>query len=100
MTSYPDSGSKSAELFERASRVLPGGNSRATIYYSPYPVFTKSGKGCRVTDVDGVERLDFLNNYTVLIHGHAHPDIVAAIVAQAQLGTGGANPTEAEVQLA
>lgn len=100
MTSYPDSGSKSAELFERASRVLPGGNSRATIYHSPYPVFTKSGKGCRVTDVDGVERLDFLNNYTVLIHGHAHPDIVAAIVAQAQLGTGGANPTEAEVQLA
>ena len=100
MATYPDSESKSAQLYERASRVLPGGNSRATIYHSPYPVFVKSGKGCRVTDVDGVERLDFLNNYTVLIHGHAHPDIVAAITEQAQLGTGSANPTEAEIQLA
>lgn len=100
MTSYPDSGSKSAKLFERAARVLPGGNSRSTIFYSPYPVFAKSGRGCRLTDVDGVERLDFLNNYTVLIHGHAHPVVTAAISEQVQLGTGFAAPTEAEVRLA
>ena len=100
MTSYPDSGSKSAGLYERASRVLPGGNSRSTIFHAPYPIFAKSGKGCRLTDVDGVERVDFVNNYTVLIHGHAHPEVVAAIVEQAQLGTGSANPTEAEVLLA
>ncbi len=100
MTTYPDSESKSARLFERARRVLPGGNSRSTIFYPPYPIFARSGKGCRITDVDGVERVDFVNNYTVLIHGHAHPEVTAAVTAQLELGAGFAHPTEAEVKLA
>lgn len=100
MTTYPDSESKSARLFERARRVLPGGNSRSTIFHPPYPIFARSGQGCRITDVDGVERVDFVNNYTVLIHGHAHPEVTAAVTAQLELGAGFAHPTEAEVKLA
>ena len=100
MSIYPDPASKSARLHERASKVLPGGNTRTSIFLSPYPIYAKSGKGCRVTDVDGVERIDYLNNYTTLIHGHAHPEIEKAVIRQLQLGASFAHPTESEVELA
>ena len=90
----------SAELFERAVKVLPGGNSRTTIFTAPYPVYAQKGEGFRIQDVDGVERIDFLSNYTSLIHGHRHPEIMEAVLKQLELGTCFANPTVSEVQLA
>ena len=56
MTLYPDPASRSAVLFERAQAVLPGGNSRQSVYRAPYPIYIRSAKGAIVTDVDGVER--------------------------------------------
>ncbi|MEE8555626.1 MAG: aspartate aminotransferase family protein [bacterium] len=100
MSTYPDEKSKSAHLYERACRVLPGGNSRSSIFQSPYPIYAQSGKGCRITDVDGVERIDFLNNYTTLIHGHAHPEIQAAVVKALERGASFAHPTESEIEMA
>jgi glutamate-1-semialdehyde 2,1-aminomutase len=50
--------------------------------------------------VDGVERVDFLNNMTSLIHGHAHPHITAALAEQLTRGTAYSEPCEAEVSLA
>ncbi|HEX2591683.1 MAG TPA: aspartate aminotransferase family protein [Rhizomicrobium sp.] len=97
---YPDTKSKSAALYERAVRVSPGGNSRTTVYFPPYPVYAAKALGSRVWDVDGVERLDFINNYSSLIHGHNHPKIVEAIIAQAQRLLSISLPTEEEVQLA
>ena len=100
MTHYPDPSSRSAALYERACAVLPGGNSRQSVFLSPYPVYIRSAKGSRVIDADGVERIDFLNNFTSLIHGHAHPDVIAAVAEQLPLGTCYAGPTEAEIELA
>lgn len=97
---YPDPNSRSAKLHERACRVLPGGNTRASIFLSPYPIYAASGRGSRVTDVDGVERIDFLNNYTTLIHGHAHPAIHEAVARQLERGASYAHPTESEIELA
>ena len=77
--SYPDPTSRSAELSWRARNVYPGGTTRGQTYYKPYPIYVARADGCRVTDVDGVERIDFLNNYTVQLFGHSHPDIVAAV---------------------
>ena len=91
---------KSRALYEEAQRYLPGGDSRNTAYWPPYPVFLDRGQGCRVWDVDGNERLDFINNMTSLILGHAHPAVVAAIEAQARKGTSFAAPTELQVKLA
>jgi glutamate-1-semialdehyde 2,1-aminomutase len=79
---------------------MPGGNSRTSVYRAPFPYYAASGKGARVVDVDGVERTDFLNNYTSLIHGHAHPTIVQSVIEQVQLGTCFAMPTESEIGLA
>ncbi|MDH6111736.1 glutamate-1-semialdehyde 2,1-aminomutase [Kitasatospora sp. MAP12-15] len=91
---------KSAELYARAVQVMPGGNSRTAVYSAPYPVYVKSGSGARVTDVDGVERIDFLNNSTTLIHGHAHPEMVRAITEAVSRGTSFGMPTPAEVEYA
>ena len=61
----------STALWERALSSLPGGNTRTTIFHEPYPVYFVRGEGCRVWDVDGIERIDFISNYTSLILGHA-----------------------------
>ena len=97
---FPDTASKSAALYERALRVLPGGNSRTTVFFPPYPVYAARAAGSRVWDVDGVERIDFINNYSSLIHGHNHPKIVEAVIAQAKRLLSISLPTEEEVRLA
>ena len=97
---FPDMNSRSAALFERARKVLPGGNSRHTVYFPPYPLYAVRGAGARVWDADGVERLDLINNYSSLIHGHNHPEIVAAVKRQAEQLLSTAMPTEQEIVLA
>ena len=91
---------KSAALFARATKVLPGGNSRTTVWSSPHPVYAASGEGCWLTDVDGNRYLDLLNNYTSLLHGHSHPAIVEAVTQRLPLGTAFPLPTETEIELA
>ena len=100
MTARAETASATARLFEEACRYIPGGTSRVHYFHEPYPIYARSAQGCRVTDVDGVERLDFVNNMTSLIHGHAHPEIVAAIADQAMRGTAWSEPGAEEVRLA
>lgn len=90
----------SAQLWQRAQAVMPGGNSRTTVFTAPHPTYAASARGATITDVDGNARLDFVNNYTSLIHGHAHPRITEAVVRQLSLGTAISFPTETEVRLA
>jgi glutamate-1-semialdehyde 2,1-aminomutase len=97
---YLDPASEAARLYERARKVLPGGNTRTTVYQAPYPSYAVRGKGATLIDADGQERLDFINNYTALIHGHADPDIQAAVIEQLQYGVAFAMPTEHEIKLA
>lgn len=90
----------SAHLYERALKVLPGGNTRTTVFFKPHPLYAQKGDGCRVTDVDGTVRIDAINNFTSLIHGYNHPDINAAITGQLASGMCFGLPTEAEISLA
>jgi glutamate-1-semialdehyde 2,1-aminomutase len=92
------SGSRS--LFERATRSIPGGSTRTTVFNPPYPPYMVRGEGLRTWDVDGNEYRDFLGNYTSLILGHAHPAVVEAVERQVRLGSAFAAPTEIEVELA
>jgi glutamate-1-semialdehyde 2,1-aminomutase len=91
---------ESRALWERALRSLPGGNSRTTIFHDPYPLYAASGEGCRVTDVDGVERVDFISNYTSLALGHCHPRVVDAVRRQAGLLMSAAAASELEIEMA
>jgi glutamate-1-semialdehyde 2,1-aminomutase len=79
---------------------MPGGTTRTTTYFDPYPLYITRGEGCRIWDVDGAERLDMLGNYTAMILGHAHPKVVEAVRKQAAQGTGFAAANPVEVQLA
>ena len=92
--------SKSQSLFEEARKVLAGGISRNTIYRKPHPDYALRGAGCRVIDVDGVTRIDFANNMASLIHGHAHPQVVAAVTEQLARGTAFTMATEPELRFA
>ena len=67
---------------------------------SPHPLYADHASGCRVTDIEGVERIDFANNMASLIHGHAHPAIVAAVTEQIQKGTAFTLATEIEIRFA
>ena len=95
---YPDLNSQSAKNFERAKAVLPGGNSRSTIELKPHPIYLTHGAGSKVFDVDGNAYLDFINNYTSLIHGHAFPTVTEAVTKQLSLGTAYSFGTVQEIE--
>jgi glutamate-1-semialdehyde 2,1-aminomutase len=97
---FPDFNSRSFALTERARCSLPGGNTRTTVYMRPYPLYAARGLGCRIWDVDGVERIDCINNFTAAIHGYVHPVITRAASEQLQLGTAFGLPTASEIELA
>jgi glutamate-1-semialdehyde 2,1-aminomutase len=92
--------SRSRALHEEALAVMPGGNSRTTTFFDPYPFYIQRGQGAHIWDADGVDRLDFNGNYTSLIVGHAHPEVVKAAQEAATLGMSFPGPTEHEVRLA
>ena len=90
----------SAARHQAARRVMPGGDTRTVAFHAPYPLYLVEGNGCRLTDVDGNEYVDLLNNYTSLIHGHAHPASVEAVATQVPRGTAFAAGFEAQISLA
>jgi len=92
--------SANARLYERALQILPGGVSRNTVLRQPHPLYADHAAGCRITDIEGVERIDFSNNMASLIHGHAHPAIVEAVTEQLKRGTAFSEATEIEVRCA
>lgn len=91
---------KSREMFERARKVMPGGNTRTTVFIDPFPIYAQRGEGCRVWDVDGNVYYDCINNFTAMIHGYGHPAVTAAVVDQMPRGSAFGAPTESELDLA
>jgi glutamate-1-semialdehyde 2,1-aminomutase len=91
---------RSEELFRQAKEVLPGGVSRNTLLREPHPLYAERASGCRIVDVDGIERIDFANNMASLIHGHGHPAIVEAVTQQLARGTAFTMATEVEIAFA
>ena len=94
---------RSAELYKRALHVLPGGvNSpvRAMRSIGREPIFIERAEGAEITDVDGNTYVDYVCSWGPLIHGHAPPAVVDAVVEAAAHGTTFGAPTAGEVDLA
>ena len=94
---------RSAELYRRAVRVLPGGvNSpvRAMRSIGRDPLFIAHAEGAEIVDVDGNRYVDYVCSWGPMILGHAQRQVLEAVRAAAELGTSFGAPTEAEVQLA
>lgn len=93
---------KSAGFAERATHVIPGGvNSPVRAFGSVggTPRFLVSGRGARVTDVDGNEYVDLVASWGPALLGHAHPAVIDAVhqAASRGLGFGASVPEEAEL---
>lgn len=97
---YRDWSATSAALIEEAREVFPGGDTRMSAHFAPYPLFIERAEGARLYDADDHEIIDFMNNFTSLVHGHANPAIVAAVQQQVALGSAYAAPTRSQVALA
>ena len=102
-TAQESAHARSAALYERATRVIPGGVSspvRAFRAVGGTPLFIARGAGSQVFDADGRSYLDFVGSWGPLIAGHAHPAVVAAITDAVARGTTYGAPCAAEVELA
>ena len=91
---------RSKGFHDRATRVMPGGDTRTATFFAPYPTFMARGERQWVFDVDGNVYLDALANFTSLIHGHAHPEVVRAVAEQHSLGTAFGAPNIVALELA
>jgi glutamate-1-semialdehyde 2,1-aminomutase len=100
---YPTEAPASQALFDRARAIVPGGvNSpvRAFRQVGGVPRFMIRGEGPYLFDVDERRYVDLVGSWGPLIHGHAHPQVVAALTEAAARGTSFGAPTPAEVRLA
>src|SRR3989339_1019803 len=97
---YHERTPRSRNLFRRAQKYLPGGDTRSVTYFDPYPVYIDRAIGCYLFDVDGNRYLDVLNNFTSLILGHCHPRVIQAIRDQAAKGSVFGAPIEEQYRLA
>jgi len=92
---------ESARLLGRAREVTPGGvHSNVRLLAVPQPLFFAHGEGARITDVDGNVYLDYVLGQGPLIHGHGHPELVAAAEAGLRRGMMFAGQHPGEVLLA
>ncbi|NQT35520.1 glutamate-1-semialdehyde 2,1-aminomutase [bacterium] len=94
---------ESETLFDRARKVLVGGvNSPVRAFHAVggTPRFIKHAKGCMLTDVDGLNYIDYIGSWGPMILGHAHPDVLNALKNAADNGTSYGAPCEAEIELA
>jgi glutamate-1-semialdehyde 2,1-aminomutase len=99
----PTTCSRSADLFERAQSLMPGGvNSpvRAFRAVGGTPLFFDRACGSKLVDVDGNEYIDYVSSWGAVILGHAHPAITSAVTAAAAKGTSFGAPHAGEVALA
>lgn len=90
----------SAETYEKAVRVMPGGVPSSFQVNDPWPVYLERGVGSKVWDVDGNEYVDFHNGFGVMVVGHANPAIGDAVKARIDMGTHFAAPTDGSIAVA
>lgn len=92
---------KSAQLLERARKVLAGGvSSEFRKFAYPHAMFYDHGEGSHVYDVDGNEYLDFTLSQGPLILGHSHPAVLKAVAEYSAKGQLYAGQHVRELELA
>ncbi|HWV15368.1 MAG TPA: glutamate-1-semialdehyde 2,1-aminomutase [Cellvibrio sp.] len=94
---------RSEALFLQAQKHIPGGvNSpvRAFKAVGGTPVFFARAEGAYAWDADGNRYIDYVQSWGPMVLGHAHPEVIKAVVETAQFGLSFGAPTERETTLA
>ncbi|MBR0679241.1 aspartate aminotransferase family protein [Roseomonas eburnea] len=97
---YTDARPGSAAIHARAREVMPGGNTRTVLFYTPFPTAMVRGEGCRLWDADGREYLDLCGEYTAGLFGHSETRILDAVKSAMDRGINLAAVGENEGRLA
>lgn len=100
VAAYTARNPRSHQMHQRARQSLPGGNTRSGVNIDPFPIYADSGEGVYLRDLDGHQLLDFVNNATSLILGHADAAVVEALKRQVDRGTAFSRPVALEVEMA
>ena len=64
------------------------------------PPFIASAKGALIVDADGNEYIDYVASWGPMILGHAHPEVLEAVIKSAERGTSYGAPTAGEITMA
>ena len=100
IANYTAANPKSAELHEKATQFMPGGDTRNSIYWDPFPLYITDGTGTTLIDADDNKRTDFVNNMTTLILGHRPPEVISAVAEQINHGLSFPAPSPSVVKWA
>jgi glutamate-1-semialdehyde 2,1-aminomutase len=91
---------KSQLRHAQATAVLPGGHSRQTLFYAPFPLTIARGRGARITDLDGHEYLNLVGDYAAGLFGQDCEPIRRVVLDTLQSGLSLSGPNTHEVELA
>ena len=94
---------RSEELFTQAQKTIPGGvNSpvRAFRAVGGTPIFFERAQGAYAWDADGKRYIDYVQSWGPMVLGHAHPEVINAVIETAKFGLSFGAPTERETTLA
>ena len=94
---------RSKQLLARAQQRIPGGvNSPVRAYRAVggTPRFISSAEGAYVTDVDSNMYVDYVGSWGPMILGHAHKNVIRAVIETAGRGLSFGASCELEVTLA
>lgn len=97
---YAQLNPRSLEAYNRGCEVMPGANTRSSIYAPPFPLTISHGVSAFLFDVDGHEYLDLLGEFSAGIYGHSSPVIMEAIVKALRKGWNFGSKNTYEDQLA
>lgn len=89
---------KSAAWAQRAANVFPSGITHDSRALWPYPIYVERAAGSHKWDIDGHEYVDYAGGHGALLLGHNHPQVIAAVERQLQLGTHFGSCHELEVR--
>lgn len=91
---------KSAELFEEARLIVPGGVHSAFRYQDPHPRYFSLARGAYVWDVDGNRYIDCIVNMGACILGHGDRKVLGAVREQLDTGLTAGLETELGIKVA
>lgn len=89
----------SRTLYDRATKVIPGGVNSPVRFFNPFPFFAASANGSKVTSSDHISYVDYCMGYGSLLLGHAYTEVMEAVKLQLDSGSLYCIPTEKEVRL-
>ncbi len=100
LASYSTRTAASQAATDRARKVLPLGVPSSFQAYDPHPIVVRHAAGCRMTDVDGNEYVDYDMGFGALFAGHMNPVVAAAVREQLDDGTLYVTPCELNAEVA